>query len=68
MQTLTPREIEVLQLLSYGHTNRQIAAATGLPTTAVIDLIAGLCRAFGAHDRESLIAAWAAQREKAVRQ
>lgn len=56
---LTPRELEILQLLTYGHTNRQIAAATKINTTAVIDHIADLYRKFGAHDRESLTQAWA---------
>jgi DNA-binding CsgD family transcriptional regulator len=64
---LTPRELEILQLLTYGHTNRQIAAATKINTTDVIDHIADLYRKFGAHDRESLAHAWA-QRPAADRE
>jgi len=63
---LTPRELEILQLLIGGHTNRQIAAAIGIRTTEVIDHIASLYRQLGAHDRESLIASW--QRERVVGQ
>jgi len=64
MPTLTPRELEILQLLTYGHTNRQIAASVQINTTDVIDHIADLYRKLGAHDRDSLIAAW--RNEKAV--
>lgn len=53
---LTPRELDVIRLVIEGRTNRQIAAALQISTTAVIDDIARIYRKLGAHDRESLIA------------
>jgi len=61
---LTPRETEILDLFAAGHSNRMIAHKLGISVIAVADAIAVLYRKLGAHDRDSLIAAW--QREKAV--
>jgi two-component system, NarL family, response regulator NreC len=54
-ETLTLREIEVLQLLAKGHTNRQIAEQLGLSPRTVEGHRANLSAKLGLHSRVELV-------------
>ena len=55
---LTPRQVEVLRLLSQGHSTKQIAAELHLSTETVRNHIRRLFRALGVHSRlEAVVAA-----------
>jgi PAS domain S-box-containing protein len=53
---LTPRQVEVMRLLSRGHTNRQIADALGVSERAVKAHVSLLLEKFGVPNRAGLIA------------
>jgi PAS domain S-box-containing protein len=53
---LTPRQVEVMQLLARGHTNRQIAEALGVSERAVKAHVSLLLEKFGVPNRAGLIA------------
>jgi len=53
---LTPRQVEVMQLLAKGHTNRQIADALGVSERAVKAHVSLLLEKFGVPNRAGLIA------------
>ena len=54
---LTPRQVEVLRLLSQGHSTKQIAAELHLSTETVRNHIRRLFRALGVHSRLEAVAA-----------
>ncbi len=54
--TLTPREIEVLQHLGYGKTTKEIAGMLKLSTTTVATHRKHICRKLGIHSTAELIA------------
>lgn len=52
---LTPREEQVLQGLSRGLTNKQIAQEQEIAATTVRDYVSSLCRKLGARNRTSVV-------------
>ncbi len=54
---LTPRELEILQLLRSGHSSSSIAHRLGIAPTTVRTHVAGLQRKFRVSGRSSLVAA-----------
>jgi len=54
---LSPRQVEVLRLLSQGHSTKQIAAELHLSTETVRNHIRRLFRALGVHSRLEAVAA-----------
>lgn len=53
---MTNRELEILELLSYGKTNKQIAAELGISDFTVRDHVSSLLRKSGARNRTELVA------------
>ena len=53
---ITPRQMEVLQLLSSGHSTREIGRELYLSEATVRNHIRGLLKAFGAHSQLEVLA------------
>ncbi len=53
---ITPRQMEVLQLLSSGHSTREIGRELYLSEATVRNHIRGLLQAFGAHSQLEVLA------------
>ena len=53
---ITPRQMEVLRLLSSGHSTREIGSELYLSEATVRNHIRGLLQAFGAHSQLEVLA------------
>ncbi len=62
---LSPRQIEVLRLISYAYSNKEIAARLNIAEPTVKGHVATLLQRFGLHNRMELMR-WADQHPEAL--
>jgi DNA-binding NarL/FixJ family response regulator len=60
---LTPRELEILQLVARGMTDREIGLALGVSTRTVESHVAHLMQRLGVHDRAAAVEAFERDRD-----